>query len=460
MQPATAADREYSLPPDSAEPDPDYRGVLDWVWSFSARRRTADEIIGQRAVKLDRMRALLHALDDPQEYFESLLVAGTKGKGSTAAMLAGCLYAAGMRTGRYTSPHLVNWRERTWVNGMPISTDAVLSLAAPIRAAVDSLPEDLGQPTTFEIGTAFAFANFARQKVQVAVVECGVGGRYDATNVVEPLVSAITPISYDHTGTLGTTLTSIADHKAGVLRPGRVGIVGRQPEEARLTIERAAAAIGAPLEEVGREWTWHAQHGETVIESILAPPLRTHVALLGDHQRDNATTAVAALHALRRQRPELAPSQEAIQEGLRSVNWPGRLQVLQRDPLLVLDGAHNAFSAQVLARALVQNFAFKRLLVVLGLSEGKDAQGVLAAVAEHAERLYITRSRHERSADPRALAELAHGSLPTVRATVYTDVSGAIEGALREAQPEDAVVVTGSLFLIGEALVWWARSLP
>ncbi|HYW87274.1 MAG TPA: Mur ligase family protein, partial [Chloroflexota bacterium] len=285
-KPAAAADREYSLPPDSAEPDPAYRAILDWVWSFSARPRTADEIVGQRAVKLDRMRALLRALDDPQRRFESLLVAGTKGKGSTVAMLAACLHEGGVRTGRYTSPHLVNWRERTWVDGAPISTADVLALAEQVRAAVARLPAELGQPTTFEVGTAFAFLEFARRHVQVAVLECGVGGRYDATNVVEPLVSAITPISYDHTATLGSTLSAIADHKAGVLRHGQPGILGRQPDEARQVVERVARDLGTPLEALGREWRWATiADGSDVIESTHADaaPIRTHVELLGAH---------------------------------------------------------------------------------------------------------------------------------------------------------------------------------
>ncbi|MBV9358434.1 MAG: bifunctional folylpolyglutamate synthase/dihydrofolate synthase, partial [Chloroflexi bacterium] len=206
------------LPADQAEPDPAYRTVLDWVWSFSATPRSATVVREQRAVKLDRMRALLAALGDPQARFPAVLVAGTKGKGSTVAMAASMLQAAGFRTGRYTSPHLVNWRERIAIDDRPISVSRVLELADHVRAAVASLPGDLGQPTTFEVGTLFAFLEFARAEVSVAVVEVGVGGRYDATNVLEPLASAITPISYDHTETLGPTLTEIASHKAGILR--------------------------------------------------------------------------------------------------------------------------------------------------------------------------------------------------------------------------------------------------
>jgi dihydrofolate synthase/folylpolyglutamate synthase len=413
------------------------------------------------------MRALLHMLDDPHLAIPSLLVAGTKGKGSTVAMLAACLRAAGLSTGRYTSPHLINWRERTWLNGQPISTDAVLALGGPIREAVERLPAELGKPTTFEVGTAFASLHFARSNVDVAVWEVGVGGRHDATNVVEPLVSAITPISYDHTPTLGSTLSAIADQKAGVLRPGRPGILAPQPAEARLVIERIARGLGTELDEVGRDWRWTVAdpsvdraRAEVRIESTHpdVAPLQVQVGLLGDHQRDNATTAVAALHGLSRARPDLVPSPQAIQAGLANVDWPGRLQVLREAPLLVLDGAHNAASAEVLGLALEQGFSFRRLLLVLGLSTGKDAQGMVDALGPRAAHVYLTRSRHERSADPAELARLSRERLPALPVTIGDDVGGAIDAALQAAEAEDLVVVTGSLFVVGEALVWWARS--
>jgi len=457
-----AADRAVSLPPDFAEPDPNYRAVLDWVWSFSARPRTPDQVIAQRSVKLARMAALLHTLGDPQDAVPSVLVAGTKGKGSTVAMVAACLRAAGVRTGRYTSPHLVNWRERTCIDGQPITTDQVLDLAEAVRRAVDLLPDELGQPTTFEVGTAFAWLHFARARVAVAVMEVGVGGRYDATNVVEPLVSVIAPISYDHTPTLGYTLTAIAEHKAGILRPGRPGVLAPQPAEARATVERIAREIGTPLDEIGRDWQWSASsaRGPTRIESTRGDflPLETNVGLLGDHQRDNATTAVATLHALGRVARALAASREAMQTGLRDVDWPGRLQVLQTRPLVVLDGAHNAFSAEVLERAIEQDFEFKRLLLVLGLTVGKDAQGVLHALAPRATHLFLTRSRHERSADPAELAILARQLQPAVTVQVDRSLDEALQAALNAAEPDDLVLVTGSLFLVGEALVWWRTS--
>jgi dihydrofolate synthase/folylpolyglutamate synthase len=446
-----------SLPPDDAEPDPIYRATLDWVWSFSARQRSPWEIAVQRAVKLERMRALLEQLEHPELRFPSVLVAGTKGKGSTVAMLSACLQAAGYRTGRYTSPHLVNWRERISVDSEPIPTDAVIALADPIRRAVEKLPPALGELTTFEIGTVFALLHFACRGVDLAVVEVGTGGRFDATNLVDASVSVITPISYDHTPTLGSTLTSIAWHKAGILRAGRPAIAAPQPDEARTVIESEATRVQAELEEVGREWRWSPDHAVTRITSSHADfaPLDVEIGLLGDHQRDNATTAVAALHALAR-----PVSRQAIQTGLKTVEWPGRLQVLVKRPLVVVDGAHNAASAEVVRRSLGQDFEFDRLILVLGLSEGKDALGVLRALAPRAAIVHLTRSRHERSADPVALQPIVRSVAPEAAVATDTSLPLAFAAALAAAQPNDMVLVTGSLFLVGETLVEWRRLHP
>jgi len=413
----------------------------------------------QRVVKLERMRAVLAALNHPEKHFPAVLVAGTKGKGSTVAMLSACLQAAGFRTGRYTSPHLINWRERTCIDAQPISTAAVVALAQPIRAALDGLDTALDDATTFEVGTAFAFEHFATEGVDVAVVEVGTGGRLDATNMLEPLVSVIAPISYDHTPTLGETLSEIAWHKAGILRPGRPGILAPQVDEARLVVEREAAALGSYLEEVGRHWLWSEVGSGIRVESTHTDfaPLTTDVALLGDHQRDNATAAVAGLHALV---PHFKVSRDAMRAGLSTTQWPGRLQILSERPLLVVDGAHNAASADVLRAAIDKSFRkhVERLHLVVGLSEGKDAQGVLHALAPRAERVYLTRSHHERSAAPSELQSVMRVVAPETTVSLHEEVGAAVEAALGAARDTDLVLVTGSLFLVGETLLWWRRS--
>jgi len=424
----------------------------------------------QRATKLDRMDALLAGIDHPERTFRSVLVAGTKGKGSTVAMLAACLQAQGLRTGRYTSPHLVNWRERTCINAMPISVDAVLALAEPIRRAVDTLTPALGQPTTFEVGTAFAFLYFGRgstDQIDLAVVEVGTGGRFDATNLLEPLVSVITAISYDHTPTLGGTLSEIAWHKAGILRAGRPGVLAPQVDEARVAVEREARGLGTRLEEVGREWMWSETAGNLPLDPIRITsthtgfePLSVRIGLLGDHQRDNATAAVAALHALGRAEPRFNVARSALQAGLADVDWPGRLQVLSQQPLLVLDGAHNAASAEALRTAIDRIFRFQRLHLVVGVSEGKDASGLLEAFFSKPSEptVYLTRSRHERSAAPAELERLVRATSASAQVSVHSDLGTALQTALAAASSDDLVLVTGSLFLVGEALVWWRRS--
>jgi dihydrofolate synthase/folylpolyglutamate synthase len=461
--PDIVARASAELPPDAAEPDPAYRAALEWIWSFSARQRSEHEMAAQRKRKLERMQALLAALGNPERAFPALLVAGTKGKGSTVALLAACLRQAGHRTGRYTSPHLVNWRERTWVDGRPISVQRVLDLLPLVRQAVSEVPEDdFGPLTTFEVGTALSFLHFAREQVDVAVVEVGVGGRYDATNLVDARVSVIAPVSYDHTPTLGPTLSQIAWHKAGILRAGRAGIISPQPEEALRAIQAEATASGVPIELVGRDWWWTAE-GEaqapiTVWSFTAGAVHHGPIGLLGDHQRDNATAAVAALHALGRERPDLQVPAAALSAGLERVEWPGRLQVLAERPWLVLDGAHNAASAHVLGEALTANFGYERLLLVLGLTAGKDARGVLEALAPRAQRLFVTSARHERAAEPSDLAAQARRLVGGLTVSVEPDLDAALAAALAQAGPRDLVLVTGSLFLVGEALVWWRNN--
>jgi dihydrofolate synthase / folylpolyglutamate synthase len=297
----------------------------------------------------------------------------------------------------------------------------------------------------------------------------GVGGLTDATNVLDPLVSVITPVSLDHTATLGTTLASIARHKAGVLRAGRPAVLGLQPPEALSVIAAVAQTLHAPLVRVGYDWFWRSVprlNGRDiattpiVIESIADREFRLEakIPLLGDHQRDNATAAVAALHELGALRSDLRVPGEAFRRGLAQVEWPGRLQVLARDPLLVVDGAHNAASARAVAPALRTYLSFRRLYLIVGLSAGKDAVGVMSALVPLAQTLYLTRSQNERAVDPGELLALAHQLAPGTRAFALPGLPTALRAALAEADSEDLVLVTGSLFLVGEAIAWAERN--
>ncbi len=454
--------RRLALPPDADEPDGAYRSALDWVWSFSPVARTPEDAAARRAQRMPRMAAILHELGDPHRAYPSIVVGGTKGKGSVVAMASSCLSTAGLRTGSYTSPHLINWRERTCLDGTPIATHEVLRLVGRVRAAVERLRPELGRPSTFEVGTALAFLYFAEVRTDVAVVEVGVGGRHDATNVLDPLVAVVTPIGYDHLTTLGSTLTAIATEKAGILRAGRPAVISPQPAEARSVLERTAERLGSRLVRVGVDWRWEPVDGQTfdVLDAESSgQPERVRLPLLGDHQRDNAVAAVAALRELGRVWPRGALAYDTIRAGLGAVDWPGRLQVVGHDPLIVLDGAHNASSARAIEQAVRATFPFRRLHLVLGLTAGKDAPGVVQALAPLADSVLVTRSHHERSEDPARLYPLVRQARPRARVECCPDVADALDRALRVSGADDLVLVAGSLFLVGEALLW-ERSRP
>lgn len=452
------------LPPDRAEPSADYRAALAWIWSFSDLRREHHRPAGHRQAKLDRVQTLMAHLGNPHLAYPTLLVAGTKGKGSTVAMLASVLRASGKSVGRTTSPHLVNWRERVWVDGEPITAGRVIRHVETLRRAVAQLPNALGEPTTFEVGIALAFLDFAERHVDVAVVEVGVGGRFDATNVADPVVSAITPISYDHQSTLGTSLGDIAWHKAGILRAGRAASVGPQPEEARARIREEAHALGTTLSEVGRDWSWsleagrrpgaerpHAQSFAVHGVGRAWGELHVELPLLGAHQRDNAATAIAALDLLAAQ-PCWQISRTAVERGLAAVSWPGRLQVVGGAPTVVLDGAHNEASAAALAAALRESFDTPTVRLVLGATAGKDVPGMLDALAPLASAVYATRSEHERSVAADEVAELTRRLRPDLRVAAVPGLPRALDAARADAGPGEIVLATGSLFLVGEAL--------
>ncbi len=447
--------------PDWAVDDPAYRDALNYLYSFSGEslppRPPAD-----RARKLPRTRALLAVLGNPERRFRSVLVAGTKGKGSTAAMLDAMARDDGLNTGLYTQPHLHSWRERTCLNGRVIEPEVVVELTAEIRPAVERLTREqpeVGTPTTFEVGTVLTLLAFALAGVRLAVVEVGVGGAHDATNAVEPLLVVLGPISLDHTATLGRTLSEIATEKAGLLRPNGLAVVGHQQPEAVAVIERLARERGARLERLGQEWQWHPEDdapasGPFTVEGSADGERRTFrlsglsLPLLGRHQRDNATLAIAAAHLLGGQGFRIGPG--AMRRGLARVDWPGRLQVLRERPWLVVDGAHNGDSALALARALCECLPARRTHLVLGVSEGKDLEGILDGLLPIADRLTVTASAHERAVDPSTLAAAARarGADPTVTPRAEQ----AIHAAYAQAGPNDLVCVTGSLFLVGEAI--------
>lgn len=431
----------------------DYQEALDWIMSFWEPGRPKAQEKALRALKVPRMRALLERIESPHLNYPSVLIAGTKGKGSTAAFIAEGLRASGYRVGRYTQPHLIDWRERTWVDGKLIEPQEVAALVERIRPAVEDLHKgmgELGGLTTYEVGTALTLAYFAEKQVDVAVLEIGIGGLLDALNAVDPVLSAVTSISLDHTEVLGDTLAEIATEKAGVFRQGRPAVSSPQVPEAEEALWRAAAEVGAHLYLVGREWRWSGgmEPGTVDIRGPEGTLARTRIPLLGDHQRDNATVAVAALQLLAREGFHGIDG-ETIRRGLAAVEWPGRIQLLRRDPLVVVDAAHNEDSVRRLLQTVQTQFRYERLILVFGASADKDIMGMARVLGPAAYRTAITTSGHRRAANAEKLgAEFGrHGE-----ARVEPDPVAAFQWAMDAAKPEDLVLVTGSVFLAGKAI--------
>jgi dihydrofolate synthase/folylpolyglutamate synthase len=408
--------------------------ALSWLLSFSDPARGVGWNSASRGGlewNLRRTRVLLDLAGSPDRALKVVLVAGTKGKGSTAALLASVLAASGVKAGLSTKPHLQSFRERIRVDGAAIDEGALAERITALRPLVPALgrllPEG-GAPTTFELTTVLALAHYAAEGCAVAVVEVGLGGRFDATNATDPHVSVITPISHDHTKELGSGLGRIAAEKAGIIRPGRRALVAPQPALAQSAIVAACARTGTP---------WTAVRPLTPIAAK-----RAGLALVGPHQRVNAALALAAAEALAehgvavRARADLA-----------ALRWPGRFEVVPGSPTIVLDGAHNDGSAVALAAALRETFGRRKIRFVLGLMADKDARAVMKPLLPLASGVEATRPRGARGLAPASLARLIRG----VPVRAHDDVAAALAAARRNASAREIICVTGSLALVGEA---------
>lgn len=421
-----------------------YSDALTYLNQFISYERQPPIKYSPETLNLDRVHALLDRLGRPERAFRSIHIAGTKGKGSTAAMIESGVRAAGYRTGLYTSPHLHTFRERVRVNGTFISREDFARLVDELEPHVAAV----AGVTWFEIITALAFLHFAQVHIEVGVIEVGLGGRFDATNVLTPLVSVITPLSLDHTNLLGNSIEQIAFEKAGIIKP-RVPVVSAPQQPAAWdVIRRVARMRAAPLTV--------APHPLALCEaprergSSHEPGVR--LPLLGAHQIINAATAITALHVANER--GLTISDEAIRAGLLNVQWPGRLEVLSRDPLVVVDGAHNGDSAEKLAAALRDVFHHDQWTLIIGVSADKDLAAILDALLPVAARVIVTRARHVRAADVETLSR--HVAARGVAPIEAADVARAIELACAD---QDPIIITGSLFTVAEArLAWFSRS--
>jgi dihydrofolate synthase/folylpolyglutamate synthase len=410
---------------------------------------------------LENTRELLRRLGDPHLAYPTIHVTGTNGKGSVCAFIESALRAAGYRTGLYTSPHLVEFTERTKVDGAEIPCADVARLAGEVRCYVIDMangPHNQ-QCTFFEATTAMAFKFFAERKVDLAVIEVGMGGRLDSTNHIIPEASVITSIGLEHTQYLGDTEAKIAYEKAGIIKQGVPVIVGELSQEAIEVVERVAGERGAKVLRLGQDFSFEARPGKKnpsgqrfAYRGFGGLSGEYKIPLLGDFQLSNAAMALAALEAAAR----FKVARGAAVKGLKCAYWPGRLQVWRKKTLVVLDGGHNPHGARALASTIRSTFDYDKLILVVGMMKDKDHVGYLDALVHLADEVIATRPRYARAAEPEALAKLVKGKPAAISRTV----SDALAMAKERAGPRDLVLVGGSLFVVGEALRILAKRPP
>jgi len=428
---------------------------LTFLNAMANHERMARVGYTSRNFNLARMNRLLAGLGNPHRQLRAVHIAGTKGKGSTAAMLSSMLSNCDLTVGLYTSPHLTDVRERVQVNGEMIAEGDMTRLMAKIAPVVKKLAKD--EPTYFEILTALAFLHFVERGVDLAVVETGLGGRLDSTNVLKPEICVITNISYDHVGQLGDDLSKIAEEKAGIFKPGIPAVSAPQAPEAARALKRVAAKVKAPLLFTGKdiEFSYRFESarpigphtrvsltkGESRFEHLAVP-------LLGEHQAINCGLALSAM-AMLKERGFAFEDQQVI-EGLAKADLPGRMEMLHDNPRILADGAHNAASVEALMRAVGQNIPYDSMVVIFGCRSDKDIPGMLDHIQLGADKVIFTDGGAPRSADP---AELAAEYVE--RCGKMAQVAPALEEALdiaeRAVTREDVICITGSFYLVGKA---------
>lgn len=429
----------------------EYADALQFLESFvnHEAEKTSDY---PQAFKLDRMRALARELGNPQNAYECILIAGSKGKGSTAAFLSSILRMENLRVGLYTSPHLVDLRERIRLNGMLISEQRFSELTRKLSKILDTSVWRRDPPTYFELVTSIAFSHFKEMKAHVAVLEVGLGGLYDSTNIAQARVAGITPISLEHTDKLGKTVKKIAVQKCGILKGREIVVSAPQTEDAQGVIEKVAEDKEAELFTVGKELeVLERVYTDTTQKFDLKTPFGNffdlEIGLLGRHQIQNAAAAVGLAKAFEK-KTRAKISEIAVRQGLAAAEWPGRMEKVGDDPKVILDGAHNVDSVKKLFLALKRHFSFQRLIVVFAVSEDKDWKGMLGEIFSETEYVIFTRTKNPRAADPRVLAEAARSLGKNV--SVEMSAAAALDEARKMASKEDLILVMGSLFLIGE----------
>ena len=405
--------------------------------------------LGRFGIKLGlkRTEALLHALGDPQELVQGVLVAGTNGKGSVCAMVSSVLQAAGYRVGLMPKPHLISYTERIQVDQRPIAEGDFAALLTELQPAINKVAAELGPPTEFEILTSAAFYYFARAGIDLLVCEVGLGGRLDSTNVLDLGINVITNIALDHTQHLGSTLEAIAAEKAGILKPDSIAITGAQPP-ALAVIEAKARDQRIPLLRLGQEIEVSAIDKDWAgVQATITTPGGTYrnlrIPLLGIYQADNAALAVASIDALRSRGWDI--SDGALRDGLARTRWPGRLEVIDRDPIVLVDGAHNPAGLERSLEAAQKLAKSRPLVIVFGAMKDKDLSSMLALLRRVNAPVIFSRIDWHRAAPPADLAALFHGESETAESAAE-----ALSRARERAGRAGMVFVCGSLYLVGE----------
>ncbi len=448
--------------------NPEYQSALNYIYSFIdySLKRHLDK--KEADFKLDRMRQFMQHLDNPQDKYKIIHVAGTKGKGSVSALCASALISQGYKVGLYTSPHLQDFSERIQVNCNPIDPPDIVRLVGELKKVVELIPDI----TTFELTTALGFLYFAEQQVDIAVVEVGLGGRLDATNVVNPLVSVITSISFDHTAVLGNTLKEIAYEKGGIIKPKRPVVVSPQKDEALNEIRRISIERSSLLIDVGADYHYHYKYhtldeqsfkvwkksksldeSKVQLEAIEKASRAKHfvIPLLGAHQVVNAVTAYAALQVAKHE--GLRITEKAIKVGFKNVNWPARFELLRKEPPVIVDGAHNVDSMEKLKQALDEYFPAFPFILILGMSADKDIDGMLSVILPRVRKVITTRSIHPRAMNPYEL--LRKVKVYHSKAEAIYLIEAAIQKAVKEAKNEMGIVITGSVFVAAAGRAVW-----
>lgn len=436
-----------------------YQKALRYLSTLADYERLRIVRYNPQNFNLDRMRTLLKKLNNPHDAFRSVHVAGTKGKGSTCAMVGAMLQACGYKVGIYTSPHLVDIRERITINGEMISEADFARLVRHIQPIANKIKP---LPTYFDVLTAVAFKYFAEQKVEIAVVETGLGGRLDSTNVLKPEVTAITSISKDHMAQLGGTLPAIAREKAGIFKSGIPAVTVQQTPEVEAVLKQVATEIGAPFDITGKtiEFSYRFESSRLTGPQnricLTTPNSKFEhlsVPLMGEHQAINCGLALSIIDRLKTR--GLAINDARVMEGLAKATIPGRMEIISQMPRVLVDGAHNAASLDAMMRAIGQHIPYDSMVLIFGCCSDKDVPGMLERVNACADKVIFTRVNNIRSADPNELAA-TYTELYGKMAQVAPSLEDALSIANRAVTKEDLICITGSFYLVGDAKKYFA----